>query len=161
MRIVRKLSDCERIYELSEEVGILELQAVKTRNHKVTSWVKVIESYRLPDITVLLRVLDLDLHSLVVWDFMLLDKNSHSLKVVLKTTSKIVENVSDCQKEGQEDNHARIPVIVVVLDESQLSVYLRRLVLVEHIVISYFGNFLQTSITTKLFVLVKVSKIIG
>lgn len=92
---------------------------------------------------------------------MLLDKNSHSLKVVLKTTSKIVENVSDCQKEGQEDNHARIPVIVVVLDESQLSVYLRRLVLVEHIVISYFGNFLQTSITTKLFVLVKVSKIIG
>lgn len=66
MRIVRKLSDCERIYELSEEVGILELQAVKTRNHKVTSWVKVIESYRLPDITVLLRVLDLDLHSLVV-----------------------------------------------------------------------------------------------
>lgn len=92
---------------------------------------------------------------------MLLDKNSHSLKVVLKTTSKIVESVSDCQKEGQEDNHARIPVIVVVLDVSQLSVYLRRLVLVEHSVTSYFGNFLQISITTKLSVLVKVSKISG
>lgn len=83
---------------------------------------------------------------------MLRGKNSHSPKVVLRTTSRIVESVSYCRKEGRGNSYAEILVIVVVTAINRPSVSLRRLVLAEVSVISYFGNFLRISITTKLFV---------